>query len=161
MIYIGIDNGVTGAICVIDGIKTHIYKMPVFKALEYTKTKQTVTRIDFKKLIEILSEFKVLTEGSICYIERPMVNPKRFKATKSAIRCLEATLICLEYIGIPYKFIDSKEWQKHFLPKGIGKDDLKFASLEIARQRFSLELKDSNLSDALLIAEYCKLKEGK
>ena len=33
-------------------------------------------------------------------LERPMVNPSRFKASKSALRAYEATLIILELISI-------------------------------------------------------------
>lgn len=160
MTYIGIDNGITGAIAIIQNGKVEAFKIPTFKALEYTKKKQVITRVDVTRLIDIIKSYVGMSEIAICYIERPMVNPKRFKATKSALRCLEATLIALEELGIPYKFIDSKEWQKAFFPSNTKEKDLKFVSLEIVRQRFGLaNITDSNISDAILIAKYCEMKE--
>jgi len=92
--------------------------------------------------------------GVFCLLERPMVNPGRFKATASALRALEATLIVLERLNIPFQYIDSKEWQRHLLPKGIEKDELKKAALDVARRLFpSVQTKDA---DSLLIAEYAR-----
>ena len=55
-------------------------------------------------------------------IERPMVNPKRFEATVSALRALEATLIVLESLNIGKEYCDSKGWQKALLPYISVKD---------------------------------------
>ena len=107
-------------------------------------------------------------------IERPMVNPCRFTATVSAVRALEATLIVLEALAIPYEYIDSKEWQRELLPKGLWKAkltktgrtvqkaesaDLKFASIEVAKRLFpnapTLKVGDA---DGMLIAEYARRK---
>jgi hypothetical protein len=88
-----------------------------------------------------------------------MVNSTRFNASLSAIRALEATLIALEESKLPYEYIDSKEWQKHLLPKGLkGSDELKKASLDIGKRLFpSLELKKD--ADGVLIAEYLRRKQ--
>ena len=96
----------------------------------------------------------------LAILERPMVNPGRFKATISAIRCLEATVIALESLYIPYMYIDSKEWQRSMLPDGIkGAPNLKKASLDIGNRMWP-SLMNSKMKDAdsLLIAEYCKRK---
>ena len=89
-------------------------------------------------------------------IERPMVNPTRFAATISAIRCLEATELLLEELRIPYQFIDSKEWQKALLPSGLKGNDLKLGSESVANRLYP-RLKIVN-PDCLLIALYCKNK---
>lgn len=85
------------------------------------------------------------------YIERPMVNPGRFKATVSALRCLEATLIVLEELNLAYEYEDSKGWQKAMLPAGLKGEELKEASVNVAKRIFpGLAIKDG---DSLLMAE--------
>src|SRR6185436_10869341 len=111
MIFLGIDNGVTGSLGVVLDNERAIYKpMPVIRCLNYTKSKQWLHRINGEALTEFLQDMS--PEIKMCLIERPMVNPGRWKATVSAIRALEATQIVLELLKIPYSFIDSKEWQR-------------------------------------------------
>jgi hypothetical protein len=89
-----------------------------------------------------------------------MVNPQRFKASTSALRALEATIIVLEELRLPFQYIDSKEWQKEMLPKGIkGSSELKKASLDIGNRLFP-QFKDVKHGDrdGLLMAEYCRRK---
>lgn len=161
--YIGIDNGVTGTIAIIneDGIVAK--NTPTIKQQNYTKKKGNVTRIDVVELTGIFSNNIVGNyQNSIVLIERPMVNPTRFQATMSAIRALEATLGVLETLGLPYMYIDSKEWQKEFLPKGIkGAPELKKASLDIGVRLFpeyKEYIEEHGDADGLLIAEYAKRK---
>ncbi len=138
-IIISIDNGVSGSIAIIKYAEVRLYKTPTVIMQDYTKSKQNITRLDVEKFISILNEFnlyKNLEIGSIAIIERPMVNPGRWKATKSALRCLEATLTVLESFQIPYRFIDSKEWQRELLPKELKKEELKKASLDIGVRLF-------------------------
>lgn len=155
---IGIDNGVTGGIAVLTldtrEVVLHI-NTPIKSVLDYQKKSHFISRVDYAKLVDLLLPYK----DSIAYLERPMVNPTRFKATASALRCLEATLIVLEAIGIPYKFVDSKAWQSALLPKGLKKEQLKKASLEVVRQRFGIEAPNSGISDSILIAEFGRQSE--
>jgi hypothetical protein len=160
-VYIGIDNGVSGSIGIVTGYVNEVFKIPVRKVLNYTKTKQWLNRIDGKELKEILSApFDV--SKIFCLIERPMVNPERFKATVSALRALEATLIVLEDLGIPYQYIDSKEWQKELLPSGLkGPEELKPASVEVACRLFphlAEQIRKHKDGDGILIAEYARRK---
>lgn len=155
MNYLGIDNGVSGSIGIIllDGGYKY-YKTPVKKELSYTKTKQWINRIDYDKLYKDLSVLKV----DLAIIERPMVNPGRFKATMSAMRSLEATQIILEQLKIPYRWIDSKEWQKAILPAGLEKEELKEASWQIGKRLFpnNINWEDFDDGDGILIAEYAR-----
>lgn len=158
-IYIGIDNGTTGTIGIVGNeTEPQLHHTPVKKEQDYTKAKKQVTRLDCIGLKSILDQFN---HNEICVVmERPMINPTRWTASMSAIRCLEATLIILEMLGIPHQFIDSKEWQREMLPKGIkGSDEQKKASLDIGNRLFpqfaDFKQKDR---DGILIAEYARRK---
>lgn len=154
----GIDNGVTGSITVLYADGTFTYaKMPVIRQRNYTKTKAWLHRVDFPRLLRFLHNISSLNEVVIAVMERPMVNPHRFSASMSAIRCLEATQIALEGSGIPYAFIDSKAWQKEFLPEGtMGTEALKKASDELAKKKYPIYKFKNGEGDSTHIAEYAK-----
>lgn len=162
--YIGIDNGVTGTMCIIGTsvelpLKAWCIKTPVVSQQNYTKEKKNVTRIDAPKLQRILQQS--IPAGSEVHInlERPFVNPKMFQATLSAIRALEATITVIETLGFPYSYIDSKEWQKALLPAGSKGDQLKLDSLEIGRRLYpDVNPAGHKDADGLLIAHYTMLK---
>lgn len=155
--YIGIDNGVTGTIGIVsDGMQPCIYHTPTKKEQNYTKKKDNITRVDVKGLADILTQFD--PANAMVIMERPMVNPTRFKATTSALRCFEAELTLIEHLGFPYCYVDSKDWQRMLLPKGIkGSDEQKKASKDIGKRLFP-QLADFKHSDfdGLLIAEYAR-----
>lgn len=150
--YIGIDNGVSGTIAILTDNETIFVKTPVKKEQDYTKAKKIITRVDVSTLKELLAPF---ANDAFILLERPLVNPKMFAATASALRCHEAELTVIEMLGIPFQFIDSKEWQKALLPKGCN--DTKKASLDIGNRLFPQfrEFKHPD-RDALLIAVYGK-----
>ena len=155
-IYIGTDNGATGTISFVTGVgKGDIYHTPVKKELNYTKEAKFIHRIDHTELYKLISE-RIIGFNPIAILERPMVNPRRFSATLSAVRVFEATLVVLETLGIPYCYIDSKEWQREMLPKGIkGDTELKEASLSVGNRLFpDCDSFKHNDRDSLLIAEY-------
>lgn len=152
--YIGIDNGVSGTIAVIQDDNVLFCKTPVKKEQDYTKAKKNITRVDIWKLKDMLEPY---ADNAFLLLERPLVNPKLFNSTTSALRCHEAELTIIELLKIPYQFIDSKEWQKALLPKGC--DDTKKASVDIGNRLFP-QYRDFKHPDrdALLIAEYAKRK---
>ena len=186
MIYIGIDNGVTGSIALImegdsDSLEVKYFPTPVKKALNYTKTQAFLTRVDSVKLDQIWQRLlpnddDAVKENVFCLIERPMINPMRWVASMSAMRALEATLVLLEQWCIPYEYVDSKEWQSVLLPKvtpvnpklsakqkkkakQAQHDALKAMSLLKGKQLFPLlNLGGFQDADGLLIAEYCRRK---
>ncbi len=163
MIFIGIDNGVSGTIGVVGDVQ-YFGATPTIKQQNYTKAKAEVTRIDGVNLKKILSECigRSLSSNVQVVLERPMVNPGRFKATTSALRALEATLIVLEDLGLGYRYIDSKEWQKVMLPKGVtGSDELKKASLDIGNRLFPQYAANKHKDrDGILMAEYLRKSYG-
>jgi len=160
MIYVGIDNGVSGSIGIVDGdrqilVSSMYYKMPVFKSLSYTRHTQWISRIDIVRLKNLLCIYSGRELRVI--LERPLVNPMMFKATQSAMRALEATLIVLEELKFSYMYCDSKEWQKVLLPSGLKGGELKKASLDIGMRLFpSIDFNGFADADGLLIAEYSR-----
>ena len=164
IIYVGIDNGVTGSIGAVnkDGSRTWFYETPVFKGQDFTKEKQNLNRLEvqeFEGIIKEITHFgRIPQPQSRFFIERPMINPTRFRATLSAVRCLEATLIALTLIGnFRYEFVDSKQFQNLLLPKGTkGAAALKKASKEVGLRLFPehAELIERHKdADGILIAE--------
>ena len=162
MIYIGIDNGVSGTIAFLGGKDSVFERTPVKKEQNYTKTKANITRIDFSGLIRLVKlHVSGRSSDAKAMIERPMVNPKRFKATTSALRSLEATINVLEYINIPYEYIDSKEWQSVFLPGVKGSENLKEESKKVGIEfypQFRELIEKHGDADGLLIAKYLEMK---
>jgi hypothetical protein len=161
-VYVGIDNGSSGSIGIIteDG-KVRFGTIPNKKEQSYTKKKQSITRVDVGKLDSLLKEFmgKDWLDRVFVLIERPMVNPTRFKASISAARALEAVLNVIELNGLSYQYIDSKEWQKALLPEGTeGTDELKKASLQIGTRLFPQVESKHKDRDGILIAEYARRK---
>lgn len=157
MYYIGIDNGVSGTIGILSKNSLAVsVPTPTRKEQNYTKTKKWVSRIDAPRLHALLEPY---AGEALVLLERPMVNPGRFVATGSALRALEATLIVLEGLKLKPAFIDSKEWQKALLPPGLKGEALKSAAIDVAYKLFPhlSRLKDA---DGLLIAEYCRRKNG-
>jgi len=163
-VWIGIDNGSSGSLGIIteDG-KVRFGTIPNKKEQSYTKKKQNITRVDVKSLESLLKEVSFdkdfLANNIFVLIERPMVNPTRFKASISAARALEAVLNVVELMGFAYQYIDSKEWQKALLPEGTeGTDELKKASLQIGTRLFPQVESKHKDRDGLLIAEYARRK---
>ena len=158
-VIIGVDNGVTGTIGVVgEEIEPKICHTPVKKEQNYTKKRDNITRLDANGFADILKQFDA--KDVMVVMERPMVNPTRFKATTSALRCFEAELTLIEHFGFPYCYVDSKDWQRELLPKGIkGADEQKKASKDIGKRLFP-QLADFKHSDfdGLLIAEYARRK---
>ena len=157
-VWIGIDNGVSGSVAMISDNGSSIYfKTPVRLCLNYTKAKQFLDRVWVEALYNMLSHHIDPGDQALCLIERPLVNPGRWKATMSAMRAFEATLIVLELLKIRYEFCDSKEWQKVLLPKDLEKEELKFASLEVGKRLYPrMDWTKWKDADGLLIAHYCK-----
>jgi len=172
-IYIGIDNGITGSIGIIYPIPpegmggcTNFLKTPIKSEQSYTKKKQNISRLDCLKFIALMRTASQPYIGQALHtmvlIERPFSAPLRIKAMLSANRCLEAQLICLEIIGLPYQYVDSKEWQKELLPQGTkGTEDLKKASRDIGIRLFpdwEHEIIHQKDADGMLLAEWGRRK---
>lgn len=163
-VYIGIDNGTTGTIAWIRQTTSGIEETPIITEQSYTKAKNIISRIDHVQLRIDLR--KAIGDSSpsecIVVIERPMINPMRFKASISAARSLEATLCVVEDLGLPHMYADSRDWQKKMLPQGCKGDDLKTASRDIGCRLFphcAGIINKHKDADALLIAEWARREQ--
>lgn len=153
--FVGIDNGVTGSIGIVYSSGAYeFYKTPVFITASYTKEVKYIHRIDWVALK------KLIPNNSYVFLERPMINPRAWTATQSALRALESTLIVFEMLGVVYTYIDSKEWQQQFISSAIiGHEDMKEASKIVAMELFPQcihEIAKHGDGDGLLIAQYGK-----
>jgi hypothetical protein len=164
--YIGIDNGATGSVGMIfpngDCVQERI---PSFKALNYQKKKQFITRVDHAKLktkllSAVIRSAKKKNDGVakiFALVERPFTG-QNAKTVSAGMRAFEAVLITLEQLSIPYQIVDSKEWQSELLPSGIkGSPALKSAGKDVAKKLFpSMAFKGD--ADGILITEYARRK---
>ena len=166
MIYVGIDNGVSGTIGIITPLGAWMYKTPTRKVRDYTKKKKYINRVDVDKLYDVIDRHisRVPREEIVVSIERPMLNSARFNASISAARSLEATLITLEMLMLEWSYIDSKEWQHALLPEGIkGSVYQKKASKNIGILTYphlQEQIEKHGDADGLLIAEYLKRSDS-
>ena len=174
-VYFGIDNGVSGSVGTLtvegDITTSEFMHTPVGMEQDYTKKKKNISRIDMPVLYRMLKkEIRDAKRACVC-LERPMVNPKRFQASASALRALEATLIVIQLLTINRKkknldpialqYVDSKEWQKMYLTKGIkGASALKENSMVLGLRRFPQHeavIRKQKDADGLWLAEFCKV----
>ena len=178
-IYLGVDNGTSGSYGVIgvsdSSSMTDFFETPSIVEQNYTKKDDNISRVKFEELLERL---QVLQEkGTVkAMIERPFMTPiitiecngkrivtadMRFlKTSLNAHRAYEATLNAFELMKIEKVTVDSKAWQKRFLPGVKGSKDLKAASKSLGRQRWPMFEKVINShgdADGLFIADYCRL----
>lgn len=174
-IYVGWDNGTTGSIGILYPDKLAVFfPTPSFQEFSYTKDAKKISRIDFKKTCALFEEYVLpFPEQKLALVERPVVNPKMFSTTISAARALEATLIVLEQFKIPFRYVDSKEWQHEMLPKGlqdripkgtksemtkakkVRRAERKMASRDIGKRAFP-HLDFPEDADSILMAEWAR-----
>jgi hypothetical protein len=137
VISIGIDNGVSGSVAIVDDGRLVAFRpTPVRRVLHWGKRGKFRHRVDHERAYEWLS---VETAGHIdcrAVVERPMVNPQMFASSLSAVAALEAVEILLERMAIGYEVVDSRAWQKRYLGEVKGSKDLKAASLARGVQMF-------------------------
>jgi hypothetical protein len=159
--FIGIDNGASGSIGIINKDRTiiHFSGVPVKETRDYTKEVKYINRVDVSRLSDlILSYIGDCKRSEILLIsERPMINPTRFQASIHAARSFEAMMICLESMLLTPIIIDSRIWQHELLPGMKGEAALKQASFDEGIRLFPDQVASiikHGDADALLIAEY-------
>lgn len=159
---IGLDNGATGTVCSIIPEMNYIdfIQTPSIISLDYPKDLQYISRIDInelskwiKKKIKKAKKFYNQPIKMIVVMQRPMVNPQRFKQSGNALRALEATIIMLQSLQIDYVIIDSKKWQHYFFGKNTMILDLKAQSMKKGLQilnNYKIRVKDKELMSDII-----------
>lgn len=155
---------------------------PAFECNDYTQEIRKMNRIDiielkewFEKHLKFAKKIYKNKIKVIVILERPMVNPQRFRESGYALRAFEATLITLEMLKLDYIIIDSKKWQHHFFGKDTAQIDLKKESLKLSLNILTDEYEKDNIyeldisnmkklinshgdGDSLLMCRYAKEK---
>lgn len=159
---IGLDNGATGTICsIIPQMKyLDFIQTPSIVSLDYPKEICYINRVDIDKLKEFINKsikkankFYKQPIKSIVVMQRPMVNPQRFKQSGHALRAFQATIITLEMLGIDYVIIDSKKWQHYFFGKNTMMLDLKAQSMKKGLQildNYKIKAKDKEVMESTI-----------
>lgn len=161
--HIGIDNGVSGSVGMLCNGESLFFKIPVTFGQDYVKASRNATRINTVALLEQLEPVVKMSNKTYIMIERPMINPRRFAATVSASRAMEAVLIVADLLAAKYhavfQWVDSKEWQSVALPRGTKGDATKLRSMQIGCRLYpehSELISKQKDADGLLIAEHCR-----
>lgn len=151
--YIGIDNGTTGSIGIINDYSYDFLKVPVKSCKDYSG-KKSRTRIDHEALKDILRPYAGRCKVGLEY---PLVNPRLFIATCSGIAAYEAVLVVCEQFNIPVEMIPAKKWQKCYSIKG----NTKILSAEIGKSLYPAiadKIDEHKDADGILIADFLKNK---
>jgi hypothetical protein len=154
--FLAFDNGTSAnGVALLGTSLVEYVPLPIRYELSYTKEEHHITRLDAPKMEQQILKWNLDPTKTLVLMERPMINPTRFRASISAVRCLEAELIVIEKFGLNVEYVDSKQWQRILLPNIEGSSELKKASLELGKKLFpNLKLKKD--ADSLLIAYWAK-----
>ena len=158
MTYIGIDNGVHGAIAIIDAAVT-VHKTPAIKP---SKGKGKV-QLDEAGMWELLRD--VDPSEAFAATERVQARPKQGRSSAIATGRGDGLWRgMLVAAGIPYAVVGPRTWQGVLL-RDVAKSDTKAASVIVAKRLFpgvsllptdKCRRADHNMADALLLAEYAR-----
>lgn len=153
MTTIGIDNGSTGSIGILNTDGAIFESIPTVDYLHYGKKGSISQRLDRESLTKLVEQYV----GSVrVYIERPFTG-KFINAVIPAHRFFEATIITLEDLKIGYEVVDSREWQTALLGPVKGSAFLKKASRLRGIQLYpqlTESIKSHGDADGLLIAHH-------
>ncbi len=153
MIIIGIDPGVSGAICILNnGIIVDVYEMPTM--IDGKKNKKQVNGAEvvniFLKEIQNEKNVKVVIEHVNAMPGQGVTSMFNFGQSFGVIKG-----ICFA-LRLPINFIRPTKWKKHYNLIGSDKDASRTKVIELFPNISSKisRKKDSNKADALLIAKY-------
>lgn len=128
MKYISIDNGIHGAICVMENRK--ILELVVMPILSTTATKN---EYDINTIVNFLSKHK---ENSVMIIEKAHAMPLLGTVQAFSFGKSYGIMIGIAAaLKIPYHIVHAKTWQKEMF-RDINSDNTKQASVFVAKQLF-------------------------
>ena len=156
-IYIGYDNGVSGAACAIsdhDGSVISYTPMPV-------KRGRNANEVDVRALWEWLSVTTAERPHDALHVIEEPGGSKSASAAKSMAGSFHALRAMVELKSLPWERITPQKWQKEMIP---GKGDTKNRAKARAMERWPDEtfilprcrVPHNGVIDAALIAEYAR-----
>ena len=153
MIIIGIDPGVSGAICILtDGKITEIYEMPTM--IDGKKNKKQVNGAEVTNIInkELVNEkdINVVIEHVSAMPGQGVTSMFNFGQSFGVLKGICAAL------KLPVHFIRPVKWKKHFNLINTEKDASRTKVIEVFPYISSKisKKKDGNKADAILIARF-------
>ena len=153
MIIIGIDPGVSGAICILtDGKITELYEMPTM--IDGKKNKKQVNGAEVTNIInkELVSEkdINVVIEHVSAMPGQGVTSMFNFGQSFGVLKGICAAL------KLPVHFIRPVKWKKHFNLINTEKDASRTKVIEVFPYISSKisKKKDANKADAILIARF-------
>ena len=153
MIIIGIDPGVSGAICILtDGKITEIYEMPTM--IDGKKNKKQVNGAEITNIInkELVNEkdINVVIEHVSAMPGQGVTSMFNFGQSFGVLKGICAAL------KLPVHFIRHVKWKKHFNLINTEKDASRTKVIEVFPYISSKisKKKDANKADAILIARF-------
>ena len=153
MIIIGIDPGVSGAICILnDGKITDLYEMPTM--IDGKKNKKQVNGAEITNIInkELINkkDAKVVIEHVSAMPGQGVTSMFNFGQSFGVLKGICAAL------KLPVYFIRPVKWKKHFNLINTEKDASRTKVIEVfpyISSRISKK-KDANKADAILLASF-------
>ena len=159
MYILGIDNGVTGSIAMMDhsGKIVMHSPVPVYKEQKWTKPKtqklktktklvyDEITMIDADALQRMLVKYTSTISDIHCFLERPAISYAAAWSMKTSISAAMSwayVVYILKKLQIPRTDIDSKDWQKQLIPEAMGVNNKEYMKTLKAGERNKL-LKDA------------------
>jgi len=153
MIIVGIDPGVSGAICILDNGKIiKLYDMPIM-----ADGKKNKKQVNGSEILNIFKKDSVNKDNAKVIIEHVSAMPGQgvtsmfnFGQSFGVLKGICAAL------GIPVHFVRPVKWKKHFNLINSEKDASRTKAIE-AFPYISSQLarkKDANKADAILIARF-------
>jgi len=164
-LYLGIDNSLSGALCILSGARIVAMKpMPVKEYVPPNKGAKTTREIDIVAVWQwIYGIIGHQLEHVVVMIEKP-TNAKTYRAAEAMAGSFHALRAMCELKSLQWIRITPQAWQKAMLP-GCKAGDTKPAALRAAKTLWPHEswlatsrskVPHDGLVDAALIAEYCR-----
>jgi hypothetical protein len=165
MITLGVDNSLSGALCILSGQSiVAMTTMPVKEYVPPKKGAKTTREIDIVTVWHWLNErVGHQLDQVVVMIEKP-TNAKTYRAAEAMAGSFHALRAMCELKHLQWQRITPQSWQKVMLP-GCVKGDTKPAALRAAKAIWPNEnwlatsrskVPHDGLVDAALIAEYCR-----
>lgn len=140
---LGIDNGVTGSVALMNPQGKVVYygPVPVYKERKWTKPKKEklktkvktvydeITMIDVDSLQRILVKYTSTISDIHCFLERPAISYAAAWSMKTSISAAMSwayVVYVLNKLKIPRTDIDSKEWQHQLIPEASGEKNKEY-----------------------------------